>query len=431
MKIINVGLIGLGTVGCGVVKVFEKKSEILQKKLGIKLVLKRICDIDLTRPRDVNIDSNILTSDVNQLLEDDQIQIIIELIGGIHPAKSYVVRALKNKKYVVTANKALLAEAGEEIFNIARENAVDVYFEASVGGGIPIIKALKEGFVANQVEGIFGIINGTSNYILTQMSQKGCEFKIALTEAQKKGYAEKDPTLDIDGLDSAHKIAILAQLCFNQSIQTKDVFVEGIRDIDLSDIRYADELGFCVKLLAIAKKNGNELQLRVHPTLLSKRSLLAKINGVYNAILINADLVGECLFYGQGAGQAPTASAVMSDIVCVAMNISGEILADKNIPEIKNSTEKISSIDDLETRYYMRFAALDEPAVLSSIATILGKFGISIHSVIQKGRRQEQAVPIVMMTHEAKENNLKKALVEIDQLPVIKRKTVVIRVERN
>lgn len=430
MKTINIGLIGFGTVGSGVVKVLRIKSEFLQRKLGIQLLLKTVCDLDLSRKRNVVIDNSLLTTNVDTVLNDKDIQIVIELIGGIQPAKEYILKALKNKKYVVTANKALLAEHGEEIFKLAKENGVDVYFEASVGGGIPIIKALREGLVSNQVENIFGIINGTSNYILSQMTQKGCDFKSALREAQEKGYAEKDPSLDINGIDSAHKIAILARMCFNQPINFKDVYVEGISEIGLNDVKYADEFGFCIKLLAIAKKAGNELEIRVHPTLLPKKHLLANINGVLNAIFITSDLTGDMLFYGQGAGQLPTASAVVSDLVDIAKEI--EQRQPLNLLGLTSEAKvrPVRSIDEIETRYYIHFSAIDEPGVLSQIANILGNLKISIHSVIQKGKRQAHTVPIVMMTHEAKEKNLRLALAEIDKLPVIKRKTVAIRVER-
>ncbi|MBU4305925.1 MAG: homoserine dehydrogenase [Candidatus Omnitrophica bacterium] len=429
-KIVNIGLIGFGTIGAGVIKVLTKKAALLEKKIGVRLLLKKICDLDISRRRDVSVDKNILTKDASWILNDENINIVVELIGGIHPAKEIILRALRSKKHVVTANKALLAEEGEEIFKTAAENGVDVCFEASVGGGIPIIKALREGFVANRIESIYGIINGTSNYILTQMSDKGCDFKSALFAARQKGYAEKNPTLDIDGIDSAHKIAILARMCFNQPICFKDVYVEGIRDIDGSDLQYADELGFAVKLLAVTKCGGPDLQIRVHPALVPKSHLLAHVDGVLNAIFVNADLVGEALFYGQGAGQLPTASAVVSDLVALAGKITTQ---DHNVCLGIGQDKRhcvIRAIDDIESRYYLRLSALDKPAVLSQISTILGKYGISIHSVIQKGRRRAEAVPIVMMTHEAKGKKLRQALAKIDKLAVVKKKTVAIRVER-
>jgi len=432
MKEIKIGLIGFGTIGCGVVKVLKKRTASLEKKLGIKLSLKVICDQDITRKRDVVIGKSILTTDIKKVINDKEIQIVIELVGGIHPAKEYIIAALRNKKYVVTANKALLATAGEEIFDVAAKNGVDVYFEASVGSGIPIIRALREGLVSNQVESIYGIVNGTSNYILSEMSQRGCNFKTALAQARKKGYAETDYSLDINGQDSAHKIVILARMCFGQKINFSEVYVEGINNISLSDIEYAAELGFCIKLLAITKVTGDNLQIRVHPTFLPKRHLLSNVDGVFNAIFVNADLVGEMLLYGQGAGQMPTASAVISDVVTIAQKITQAPLCSKQRLYVKGSSgpKKIQPIDEIKTRYYIRFSAVDKPAVLSQISAILGKEKISIHSVIQKGRQQNQAVPIVMMTHEARGKNLRKALAKIDKLPAVKRKTVAIRVER-
>lgn len=430
MKEINVGLIGFGVVGSGVVKVFNEKASLLEKKSGIRLVLKAICDKDITTKRDVSVDKKLLTRNVNKVLNDDDISIVIELIGGIKQAKDFILQALRNKKHVVCANKALLAEEGEEIFNTAYENGVDICYEASVAGGIPIIRVLREGLIANRIENIFGIINGTSNYILTQMTHRGCDFKTALYDARKRGYAETDPSLDINGIDSAHKITILARICFDEQINFKDVYVQGISNIDLNDIRYAEQLGFCIKLLAIAKKLKNSLQLRVHPTLLPKKHLLADINGIFNAVYINADLIGETLLYGQGAGQLPTASAVVSDVVYLAKKISQSgRLKSLGVSSVRSSA-KIQPIDDILMRYYLRFSALDKPAVLSKIATILGNQNISIHSVIQHARRHDQAVPVVMMTHEAKEKDLRKALVKIDNLSVIKKKTVAIRVER-
>ncbi len=430
MKILTIGIIGFGTIGSGVIKVIQEKASQLEKKSGLKLQLKAVCDQDITTRRNVPIEKSILTTAVDEVIKNKDVQVVVELIGGIHPAKEYILESLKNKKHVVTANKALLAEAGEEIFKTAQDNGVEIYFEASVGGGIPIIKTLREGLISNRIENIFGIINGTSNYILSEMSQNGCDFEKALQQAQDKGYAENDPALDITGLDAAHKLATLSRMCFNPQIDFKDVYVEGIENIDLSDVKYADEFGFCIKPLAIAKRAGSDLEIRVHPTLLPKKHLLSNVNGVFNAIFINTDLVGNLLLYGPGAGQLPTASAVVSDLIDVAKKIGeSQPLTLLGIsPE--NKIKQIRPIDEIESCYYIRFSALDEPGVLSQIASILGNLKISIRSVIQKGRGQDQAVPIVMMTHASKEKNLRQALLEIHKLPVIKRKTVAIRVER-
>jgi homoserine dehydrogenase len=430
MKKINIGIIGFGTIGSGVVKVLQSKSKQLADKTGLDLTICAVCDTDLTSDRGVNVDSSILTNDAKKIIDDPKIDIVVELIGGIDPAKEFILQSLNNKKYIVTANKALLAECGEEIFKTAKANGVEVFYEASVGGGIPIIRCLREGLVADKIETVHGIINGTSNYILSQMAQKGCDFKIALREAQKKGFAESDPTLDINGVDSAHKIAILARLCFGYEIDFREIYVEGIENIELSDIRYAAEMGCCIKLLAIAKKLENSLQIRVHPTLLPKKHLLSNVHGVYNAILLNSDLVGEELFHGQGAGQLPTASAVISDIFSIAQKILFTGSNGAAVPNIVPEKIQIETMDNVVTKYYIRFSALDEPAVLSQISAILGKFNISIYSVIQKGRKQDQAVHVVMMTHEAKERDVTKALQEIDKLSVIKRKSIAIRTER-
>ncbi|MFH1094197.1 MAG: homoserine dehydrogenase [Candidatus Omnitrophota bacterium] len=430
IKKINLGLLGFGTIGSGVLKVLYKKAALLENKLGLKISLKRVCEINPALLKKLKAKKVDVCSNADRIIEDPQIDIVIELIGGIHPAKEYILKALRNKKHVVTANKALLAEEGEEIFKTAKENGVDVYFEASVGAGIPIIRSLREGLIANKIESVYGIINGTSNYILTQMSESGCDFKNALKEAQKKGYAEKNPHMDISGIDSAHKIAILARICFNQAVQFDKIYIEGINDIELSDLDYAQELGFCVKLLAIAKKVQNGLQIRVHPCLVPKGHLLANVKGIYNAVFIKADLIGKALLQGQGAGQMTTASAVVGDVISIAQKIGLENQMDfLNIKDSSLSKE-ILSIDQLLTRYYIRFTALDEPEVLSKISKILGKFKISIYSVIQKGRRQSQAVPIVMMTHEAREKDIRKALAQINKLPCIKKKTVTIRAER-
>ncbi|MCG2712419.1 MAG: homoserine dehydrogenase [Candidatus Omnitrophica bacterium] len=429
MKKINLGLLGFGTIGSGVLRVLRKKAALLENKLGLRISLKRVCEVNPVLVKKLRSKKVDVCNNADRILEDPQIDIVIELIGGIHPAKEYILKALRNKKHVVTANKALLAEEGEDIFKTAKENGVDVYFEASVGGGIPIIRSLREGLIANKIESIYGIINGTSNYILTRMSESGCDFKSALKEAQKRGYAEKNPHFDISGIDCAHKIAILARICFNQAVKFKDIYIEGINDIELSDLNYAQEFGFCIKLLAIAKKAKDGLQIRVHPCLVPKGHVLANVRSVYNAVFIKADLIGKALLQGEGAGQLPTASAVVGDVISISQKIGLESQMDFLKIKGSNLSKKILSMDQLNTRYYFRFTALDKPEVLSKISRILGKFKISIYSVIQKGRRQSQAVPIVMMTHEAREKDICKALAQINKLSFIKKKTVAIRVE--
>jgi homoserine dehydrogenase len=429
MRKINLGLIGFGTIGSGVVKTLRDRKSLLKKLTGVDIELKHICDKDLTSDRGVKVPRAILTKDPNKILKDPEINIVIELMGGIHPAKEIILSALRNKKAVVTANKALLAECGREIFAVAKRFKMDVRFEASVGGGIPIIKALREGFVSNKIDEIHGIINGTCNYILSRMSDEECEFKVALKAAQKMGVAEANPVLDISGADSVHKLVILAGLSFGGFAKLKDVYCEGILLIEPRDIKYAKEMGYCIKLLAITKRSTNGIELRVHPTLIPLTHPLANVKGVYNAIYVKGDLIGENLFYGEGAGKLPTASAVISDIVDLggkALNSKSEI---RNKSQIQNSRLRIKKIGDIKSKYYIRFSALDRPGVLAKISGILGKNNISIASVAQKEERVANAVPIVMMTHEALEYKLQRALRLIDRLAVIKKKSVAIRME--
>lgn len=430
MRRINVGLIGFGTVGSGVVKALKDRSGLLKRKTGIPIAIKRIADKNITSPRVVKVPRNILTTDANKILYDPNIDIIVELMGGIHPAKEFIIRALKNGKHVVTANKALLAQEGKEIFETALANNVDIYFEASVAGGIPIIKSLREGLIVNEIDTLYGIINGTSNYILSKMTQEGLEFKEALLQAQKLGFAERNPSLDIKGFDSAHKLAILTLLGFGRSVDLSDIYVEGILDISLKDIQYADEFGCVIKLLAIAKREDEALEVRVHPTLLPKEHLLSSVNGAYNAIYVKGDLVGDQVFYGQGAGQKATSSAVISDIVDLSYNIVNNIK--RRSPNLKfdGGIKKLRKIEDTETRYYLRFSAIDRPGVFAAISGVLGKYKISIASVIQKERKKERIVPVVLMTHEAKESAVRLALEEVYKLRVIRRKTIAIRMEK-
>jgi len=427
---VNIGLIGFGTIGSGVAKFLMERRDLLLKRTGIDFNLSLVCDKDLSSKRDVSLPKSMLTKDAGKVINDPSIHIIVELIGGINPAKEIVMKALSRGKHVVTANKLLLASEGEEIFQKAKDSNREIYFEASVAGGVPIIKAIREGMVGNRFFSILGILNGTSNYILSSMSSQGSSFKAALKEAQSKGYAEKDPSLDIKGLDTSHKLAILSLLGFGKRVDLDDIYVEGIDNISNLDIQYAKEFGYAVKLLAIAKRYGNELEARVHPTLLPSEHLLSSVSGVYNAIFIEADLVGKQLFYGQGAGKLPTASAVLSDIVDIGHKITcGKNSAQSIIPKdvgIKN----LRKMDDVVTRYYAHFSAIDKPGVLANIADLLGRHNISIASVVQKERREAHIVPIVMLTHEAKEMGMQAALARIDKLPAIKKKSVVIRLEK-
>ncbi|MDY6856884.1 MAG: homoserine dehydrogenase [Thermodesulfobacteriota bacterium] len=432
MKKIEVGLVGFGTIGTGTVKILQENKEAIEGRLGATIVLKRIADLDITTDRGIEIDKRILTTDVTELINDPDISILIELIGGYNETKEIILQAIKKKKHIVTANKALLAIHGKEIFKKAHKEGVDIGFEASVGGGIPIIHSIKEGLAANNIKVIFGILNGTCNYILSEMTSRNKDFKDVLKDAQNKGYAEADPTLDIEGIDSAHKLAILLTLSYGINVDLEDIYTEGISRITPLDIEFAKELGYTAKLLAIAKEENNLIQARIHPTLVPNCHLLSMVNGVYNAIFINGDAVGSTMFYGKGAGMMPTGSAVVSDIVELCRNIIKG--SSKRVPSLsfqyENMKEQnIKAIDDTVNRYYLRFSAKDRPGVLSKISGILGNLGISISSVIQKGREIEGAVPILMLTHEAKEANVQKALRKIDNLPITLDKTVLIRIE--
>ena len=433
MKEIKVGLIGFGTVGSGVVKILQKNSKLIEKRMGAKLNLRRIADIDLETDRGVRVKPGVLTARTEDVIQDPEIDIVMELMGGIEPAKTYILKAIQNKKHIVTANKALLALHGDEIFKEAYRSGVDVNFEASVGGGIPLIRSIKEGLVANRIQSIFGILNGTSNYILSKMTDEGRNFKEVLKEAQEKGYAEADPTYDIEGIDAAHKLAILIRLAFGTPLQFKEIFISGISEIMPLDIQFSREFGYRIKLLAIAKMDRGKMEARVHPTMIPEDHLLSTVEGVFNAIYIQGDAVGPTLFYGQGAGQMPTGSAVVGDLVELGRNVliraSGRRVPLLSFQESAVEGIPLKRMDEVIMPFYMRFSALDRPRVLSKISGILGKNDISIAAVIQKGRQINGAVPVVMMTHEAKEKNVHRALKEIDQLGVILGRTMFIRVE--
>ena len=429
MARVNVGLIGFGNVGSGVVKILRDRKALLSDKIGLEINIKKICDKNIVSKRNVAVDKNLLTKDIKEIIDDPKIDIVAELMGGIHPAKEYIIEALKKGKNVVTANKALLAQEGPQLFAVAHDHGKGIYFEASVGAGIPIIKSLREGLVANKFSSIFGIVNGTSNYVLSEMSNNKRTFADALSQAKIRGFAEKDSTLDIAGIDSAHKLILLSYLMFGRLVSLEDVFIEGISEVSLADINYARELGFEIKLLAIAKKVSDELEVRVHPTLIPKTHLLSSVAGVFNAIYVSWDLAGDLLFYGPGAGQLSAASAVVSDLVDLAQDIKAgmfkptlNIIADKSI-------KKLRSIDEIESRYYIRFTTLDKPGVLAKISGVLAKFGISIASVTQKEKKKAQVVPIVMIIHQAKEKDLRSALGIIGRLDMVKEKSVAIRIE--
>ncbi len=433
MQGLTLGILGLGTVGSGVVKILQQNREVLEQRVGIPLHIKRIAVRDPKAKRATEVEAELLTTDPWAVVRDPDIDIIVELMGGIEPAKSLILDAVAQGKPVVTANKALLAENWEEIFSAVTRYGSDLGFEASVGGGIPIIRAIREGFVGNRLESIYGIVNGTSNYILTRMTDDGEEFRTVLGEAMAEGYAEPDPTFDIEGIDAAHKITILAALAFGCRVPFAQVFVEGISGITPMDIGYARELGYKVKSLAIAKQQDGEIEVRVHPTLIPEANLLYGVDGVYNAITVIGDMVGANTFIGRGAGLGPSGSAVIGDIIDIARNLvsgrRGRVPPASYRPG--HGVElRMKAMDEVLSEYYLRFSVLDKPGVLSNISGVLGCHNISIASVIQKGRRVGETVPLVMMTHHACEQDMQAALRDIAQITAdVTAKTVLIRVE--
>ncbi|MEN6468899.1 MAG: homoserine dehydrogenase [Smithella sp.] len=432
MKNIYIGLIGWGNIGSGVVKLLKQNEELITKRLGAKIVLKKVADINISSPRAVKVPENMLTTDAGEILNDPEISIVIELMGGYEPARTFVLEAIKKGKHVVTANKALLATHGNEIFPAAQKKGVDVGFEASVGGTIPIIKTLKESLVANHIHSIVGIMNGTCNFILTKMTDEGKPFDVVLKEAQQLGFAEADPTFDIEGIDTSHKMAILLSLAYGKKVNLKDIYLEGITKISGEDIAFAKELGYRIKLLAIGMLKGDAVEARIHPTMISSGHLLANVNRNYNAFHLVGDASGPVFLFGQGAGMMPTASAVFSDILDSARNIlkgvSGRVPL-RSINETGMKDIKLIPMDDIETKYYFRFSVLDQPGVLSKISGILGENNISLATVIQKAREEAGAVPIVMTTYKAKEKNVRRALKKIDKLEIVRDKTILIRIE--
>ena len=431
---IGVGVVGFGTVGTGTVKLLLESAELLRKRVGIPIRLVRIADKEMTRDRGVRLPEGVFVADGMRVARDPEVQILVELVGGTGAAKDFLLEAVRNGKSVVTANKALLAECGPEIVKAVQAAGVDIGFEASVGGGIPILRTLRDGLAANRIRTIFGIINGTCNYILSRMTKEGKPFPGILAEAQAAGIAEADPSFDVDGIDTAHKLAILVWLATGGYVSPKDIFVQGIREIDQDDISFAKEFGYTIKLLAIAKENGAGVEARVHPTMIPSQSPLAMVDGAYNAIYVKGDFVGSSLSYGQGAGMLPTASAVVSDVIEIARNIrrgctgrippGGFFLVD---PSLRTD---LAPFDQVHSEYYLKIRVLDKPGVLSRIAGVLGKHAISIASVLQKGQGLS-AVPIYIVTHRAKESDMRSALDEVDRLPDVLDRTRMIRIENN
>lgn len=433
MEKINVGIIGFGTVGAGTVEILLKNKDIISSRIGFDIIVKRIADLDIKSDRGISIDEGVLTSNASDILNDPEIDVVVELMGGLGKAKDFILEALGKGKHVVTANKALLAEYGKEIYEAAERNSVSLGFEASVGGGIPVLRSLTEGLSGNRINTIMGILNGTSNYILTKMTNDGLPYDQVVGEAIELGYAEDPPDLDVDGTDAAHKLAILISLSLGSVVSFDDIHREGIDRLSPEDIQFADEFGYSIKLLAVAKDHGDMIEARVHPAMIPKDHIMANVNDVYNAVYIEGDYVGPTLHFGLGAGRDATGSAVVSDIITVARNMAqGVNSLMPPLAHVKPLRDKvvIKPIEELETVYYFRFSAVDKPGVLSTVSGILGDNQISISSVIQKGREEGGLVSVVMLTHEAKESNVKKALSLIKELDVLKGETVVIRVEQ-
>ena len=433
MRQIGIGIAGFGTIGVGVYKHLIGNRRLLCERLGLELTVKKIADLDIATPRNgVETPQSIMTRDWQDLIDDPQVQVVVELMGGIKTPYKFVMAALEKGKIVVTANKALLAEHGKEIFAFAAEKRVPIFFEAAAAGGVPIIKALKEAFVVNHIRSMHGIVNGTSNYILTRMTQAGLGFDEALAEAQVAGYAEADPTLDVNGWDAAHKAIILASLAYGFWVNAADIHVEGIQNITAADIEFAEKLGYKIKLLAVIKSEENcvencPVEVRVHPTLVPESHVLASVNGVFNAIAVHGDVVGETLFYGRGAGQDATASAVISDLAEAAVALE---IPRPNFGFVPHGLYgKCKAISEVITPYYLRLAVVDRPGVLALISGILSEERIGISSVIQPEAHEEQTVPLVLMLHNASQGQMDCAIAKIAALECVKRPPQVLRVE--
>lgn len=433
MKPINVGLIGVGTVGSGTFAVLRRNQEEIARRAGRGIVIKIIADLEVDKARKIAGDDTLITADANDVVTHPDVSIVIELIGGLTTAKELILKAIENGKHVVTANKALLASHGTEIFAAAQRKGVMVAFEAAVAGGIPIIKALREGLTANRIEWVAGIINGTSNFILSEMRNKGLDFDTALKQAQKLGYAEVDPAFDIEGIDAAHKITIMAAIAFGIPMQLDKAYTEGITKLTREDIHYAGELGYRIKLLGITKRTSKGIELRVHPTLIPSRRLIANVEGVMNAIVVKGDAVGHTLYYGAGAGAEPTASSVIADLVDVTRMHTAD--PKHRVPHLAFQPDLLSNIpilpmEEVETSYYLRLRAMDKTGVLADITRILAELNISIGAMVQKEPNEgEDKVDIIMLTHLTVERNINYAITKIEKLPAVMGNVTRIRLE--
>lgn len=429
MKPVKIGLLGFGTVGNGIASVLNRSGDEITRRAGRKIEIVGACvrQLDRSNPHDV-----FLTTNADDLINNPEIDIIVEIMGGYEPTKGYVLRALNNGKHVVTANKALIAVHGNEIFKLAQEKKVMVAFEAAVAGGIPIIKIIREGLASNQIEWLAGIINGTGNFILTEMKEKGRDFSDVLREAQALGYAEADPTFDVEGIDAAHKLTILASIAFGIPLQFDKVFTEGITKITRADVVYADELGYNIKHLGVAKRTKQGIEMRVHPTLIPKKRLIANVNGVMNAVLVKGDAVGPILSYGAGAGSEPTASAVIADLVDVVRTLTAD--PENRVPHLAFQADRLSDFPvlpqaEIKTAYYLRMQAIDKTGVLADITRILSHYQISIEQMTQKKSTTGEMAEIIMTTHRVRENKMQKAIQDIEALNILNDKIVLIRIE--
>jgi homoserine dehydrogenase len=427
-KDIGIGLLGLGTVGSGVAEVLTTKAEGLAKQAGLSLILKKVLVRDLNRRRPVALNPTLLTIQPEEVISHPEVDIVIELVGGEHPATAYIEQAIANGKHVVTANKEVMAKHGYQLLSLSRKHKVDLRYEASVGSGIPLISSFQQDLAANKISAIHAILNGTTNYILTQMAQEGLDFTSTLKKAQELGYAEADPTNDIEGIDAAYKLTILSNLAFQAKFVPQDVYCEGISNVAARDFLYAEEFGYAIKLLAIAKRSDDKVEMRVHPVFIPKDSQLAKVDGVYNAVEVETDLAGKLVFYGEGAGAIRASSAVVADVLAIAGNIYHCV---HDVPDLRlNRRVTIMPMSEVKTRYYLRLNAPDRPGVLAQISQVLGNNSISISSVIQKERDPAaQTAIIVIMTYPAEEKGIQKALKQLKQLPVVNEISNFIRVE--
>jgi len=433
LKELRIGMLGLGTVAHGVVSLLQRNGELIARRIGVTLRVVRIASRPPIKTVGLNLDNILLDADVDALTQDPNVDVVVELIGGLDPAERLVLAALKHGKHVVTANKALIAVRGVGLFQAALENNRDLMFEASVAGAVPIVKAIRESLAGNQIESIHGILNGTCNYILTEMREKGLPFADTLAQAQEKGYAEADPSFDVDGIDTAHKLAILAAIAWGTPPDFKSIHIEGIRPITDGDIAWATEMGYRIKLLAIAKRRDEGLELRVQPTLVTKSSMVSQVEGVFNAVFVKSDFAGTTMYHGRGAGAEPTASAVVSDLIDLARNLS--LTAASRVAPLSIQPQHlrhlpVHDIANLKCEYYLRLAVLDRPGVLADITSILARQGISIDAIHQKGRTTSQeAVPLVIVTHQCLEKDMQNSLAVLERLETVQGKPVFIRME--